>query len=53
MDGFNEIKDKLPYKLPKLIITGDKPINIDNYASKQLILSEYNAHDPVKMNMVA
>ena len=53
LDTFNIIKNRIPYKLPKLVITGSKPTNIDGYTCDQFTLVDYLSHDPVKMDMVA
>ena len=49
LDGLKQFINKIPHKLPKLKINGDKPEKIDGYKIEQFVLENYVHHEPVSL----
>lgn len=53
LETFQVLRNRVPYRLPKLEITGTKPDKIDGYCLENFKLVDYKCHPNVKMAMVA
>lgn len=52
LDAYHEIIHRIPFRLPRLEIRGDKPSKIDGYLSENLQLVNYQHHGSVKLTMI-
>lgn len=53
LEAYQKLKNRVPFKLPTLRITGEKPRTIDGYLETNLELTGYQHHDPIDIKFSA